>query len=232
MEDPRDATVTVLRQRMLALMLFRHAYAEEPDETLLELLASEPAVASIEAFAVDGHHELDRLAQTMRSLSQDADAAQTIAALRREYMALFVGPQKIVAPFWESVYLDPRELLFLESTTDVRKRYEAEGCRIDAETREAEDGIAYELDFLAHLAERSLEAWCRDDRQEFGRLVEVQHSFENDHLLTWLPLFAERAKGARTDYLYPTLCAAVAAFIAVDAALLDELAETLSVNDA
>lgn len=226
MEDPRDATETVLRQRMLALMLFRHAYAEEPDEMLLELLASEPAVASIEAFAVDGHHELDRLAQTMRSLSQDADAAQTIAALRREYMALFVGPQKIVAPFWESVYLDPRELLFLESTIDVRKRYEAEGYRIDAETREAEDGIAYELDFLAHLAERSLEAWCRGDRQEFGRLVEVQRSFENDHLLAWLPLFAERAKGARTDYLYPTLCAAVAAFIAVDAALLEELAET------
>lgn len=226
MEDPRGTTETVLRQRMLALMLFRHAYAEEPDETLLELLASEPSVASIDAFAVDGHHELDRLAQTMRSLSQDADAAQTIAALRREYMALFVGPQKIVAPFWESVYLDPRELLFLESTTDVRKRYEAEGYRIDAETREAEDGIAYELDFLAHLAERSLEAWCRGDRQELGRLVEVQRSFENDHLLAWLPLFAERAKGARTDYLYPTLCAAVAAFIAVDAALLEELAGT------
>ena len=226
MEDPRDATEAILRQRTLALMLFRHAYAEEPDETLLELLASEPAVASIEAFAVDGHHELDRLAQTMRSLSQNNDAAQTLAALRREYTTLFIGPEKIVAPFWESVYLDPRELLFLESTTDVRKRYEAEGYRIDAETREAEDGIVYELDFLAHLADRSLEALRRDDRQEFGRLVEVQRSFEHDHLLTWLPLYAERAKGARTDCLYPTLCAAVAAFIAVDAVLLEELAGT------
>lgn len=225
MENLQKATESILQQRMTALMLLRRAFADEPDDAFMELLGSKLAIEAIDTFAVEGQNELSRLAETMRTFSENGVPASLLEDVRSEYTKLFVGPEKILAPFWESVYLDPRELLFLESTTDVRKRYEAEGLRLDSETREAEDSVFLELDFVAHLAERTLEAFRNGDRTEFDRLVKSQRTFEHDHLLNWLPLFAERAKGARTDYLYPTLCAAVAAFVAIDAAILEELAE-------
>lgn len=222
MENPRNATEAILRQRHLALLLFRRAFAEEPDTAFLESMASTPAIEAIEVFA-PADPRLAAMTGAMRALPQADEATRFLDAVRSEYTALFVGPAKAIAPFWESVYLDPRELLFLESTADVRKRYEAEGYRVDTAAHEPEDSIALELDFMACLAERTLAALLAGDNEEVARLVHAQLAFEHDHILDWLPLFAERAQNAPTAHLYPMLCAAVAAFVAVDARILEEL---------
>ena len=145
MENSRDATEAILRQRHLALLLFRRAFAEEPDAAFMESMASATAIEAIEVFAA-ADPRLAAMASTMRELPQASEAARFLDEARAEYTALFIGPAKAIAPFWESVYLDPRELLFLESTADVRNRYEAEGYRVGTTTREAEDSIAFELD--------------------------------------------------------------------------------------
>lgn len=224
MENSRDATEAILHQRHLALLLFRRAFAEEPDAAFMESMASATAIEAIEVFAA-ADPRLAAMASTMRELPQASEAARFLDEARAEYTALFIGPAKAIAPFWESVYLDPRELLFLESTADVRNRYEAEGYRVGTTTREAEDSIAFELDFMACLAERTIAAFRDGDGQEFARLVRVQQAFEQDHMLDWLPQFAERAKGVPSACLYPMLCAAVAAFVAVDTHILEEFAE-------
>lgn len=222
MENPRNATEAIFHQRHLALLLFRRAFAEEPDEAFLESMASAPAIEAIEVFA-PADPQLAALTDVMRALPQAGEAARFLDAARSEYTALFIGPAKVIAPFWESVYLDPRELLFLESTANVRKRYEAEGYRVNTATHEPEDSIAFELDFIACLAERTLAALRDGNDEEVARLMRVQLAFEHDHMLTWLPQFAQRAQNASTAHLYPMLCAAVAAFVAVDARILEEL---------
>lgn len=224
MENPRNATEAILHQRRLALLLFRRAFAQEPDAAFIETMESTPAIEAIEVFA-PADPRLAAMADAMRALPQAGEATRFLDAARAEYTALFIGPAKVIAPFWESVYLDPRELLFLESTADVRKRYEAEGYRVNTATHEPEDSIALELDFMACLAERTLAAFRNGDDEEAARLVRAQLAFEHDHMLDWLPQFAKRAQDAPTAHLYPMLCAAVAAFVAVDARILEELVE-------
>ena len=51
MENSRDATEAILRQRHLALLLFRRAFAEEPDAAFMESMASATAIEAIEVFA-------------------------------------------------------------------------------------------------------------------------------------------------------------------------------------
>ena len=223
MEEHVQATEAILQNRCLLLLLFRRAFVQEPDEELLSLLAADEAAEAVELFAADGTG-LASLAKTLRALQSKRGNAEFIDAVRAEYTRMFIGPQKIVAPFWESVYLDPRELLFLESTADVRKRYEAEGYRVDTGVHEAEDSLALQLDFIGQLAQRTLQALCAGDRDEYARLLDAQLAFERDHMLTWLPQFAQRAQNAPTAHLYPALCAGIDRLVALDAAMLEELA--------
>lgn len=226
MEEHVQATEAILQNRCLLLLLFRRAFVQEPDEELLSLLAADEAVDAVELFAADGTG-LAALAKTLRALQSKRSDAEFADAVRAEYTRMFIGPQKIVAPFWESVYLDPRELLFLESTADVRKRYEAEGYRVGTGVHEAEDSLALQLDFIGQLAQRTLQALRQGDHGEYARLLDAQLSFERDHMLTWLPQFAQRAQNAPTAHLYPALCTGISQFVLFDEALLEALAADL-----
>ena len=156
---------------------------------------------------------LENIAQTLSNPVDD----QMLASMNSEYTRLFVGPGKLGAPFWESVYLDERELLFLESTSEVRHLYEREGLRVRTENgREAEDALPFQLDFLATLSQRTVEALSASDIDEFRRLIRVQAKFEAEHLANWLPLFAERAARTETPVFYPMLCQAVNDFVTID----------------
>ena len=162
MENRQEATEIILRNRCVLLPLFSRVFAEEPNAELVELLASDDACAAIDLVATE-QNGLGHLVSLLRSLPQGDALPAFVDDARAEYTALFYGPQKPLAPFWESVYLDPRELLFLESTADVKRRYESEGFRVNAESRVAEDSLAFELDFLAQLAQRTGNAFLDGD---------------------------------------------------------------------
>ena len=147
---------------------------------------------------------------------------KTLDALRTEYMHMFVGPGHLAAPFWESVYLDDRELLFLENTSDVRRAYEREGLKVAAQAgREAEDALFHECDFIAQLSSRTSEAICQNNFEEAVRLLGVQLDFEKKHMADWLPLFANRAAEYASGIFYPNLCASVNEIVADDIVYLE-----------
>lgn len=222
MDHRSEVVETLLQNRCLLLPLFRRVFAYEPDAAFVAVLAGDEATGALDLVATD-ENDLASLAGFLRTLPTGDGTGAFVDAARTEYTKLFIGPQKALAPFWESVYLDPRELLFLASTADVKRRYEAEGFRVNAEGHEAEDSIALQLDFLACLAQRTLDAFRSGDAAEYARLLDVQLTFERDHMLDWLPAFAARALQAPSALLYPALCAGVASFTATDAALLEEL---------
>lgn len=159
----------------------------------------------------------------MRGLLDALPLMGDLPARRREFMRLYVGPAKLIAPPWESVYAEQGRSLFTATTLDVRNAYRAQGMLPAAYPHVADDHLSIELDFMAQLA-RAMQA-----AQEEGRAQDEQDArkasadFLAAHLLRWVPAYAgEMARKAKADdgTFYPTAMAALAAFLRADAALL------------
>ena len=128
------------------------------------------------------------------------DRAQ-LGALTWDFNRLFVGPGEMLAPPWESVHRSRTKLTFQESTLQVRALYEAFGVQAPALHREPDDHLALELDFLAALSERAVEAAARGDGEQLEGCLRAQQAFLRDHLLAWAPAcLALVERHAETDY--------------------------------
>jgi len=80
-------------------------------------------------------------------------AEGTLAVYREDYDRLFVGPEHLPAPPWESVYRSEERLVFNRPTLKVRARYRKEGLAVE-NPGTPDDHIGLELLFMALLAER------------------------------------------------------------------------------
>ncbi len=86
-----------------------------PDEELIEILRS-----------------LDKSKGNLFSgIAESASLTSDIEALRIDYSRLFIGPYRLLAPPYGSVYLENTRRVMGISTLDVRNKYADEGLRID-----------------------------------------------------------------------------------------------------
>lgn len=222
MQKNKEQMPLLLNGRYSLLRIIQILFQEPMSHEIIALLKAPETRACIELFSTENPDMdifLDKLDEVAAS---NSDTFCNEA--RREYNMLFVGPGKPAAPFWESVYLDERELLFLPSTSDVRMRYAAEGFMVAGSEKQAEDAVHYQFDFLASLAWKMSEALDTEALDELSRLARVSFDFESDHMLNWLPKMAQRASDHSTCYFYPQLCAFAAAVINFDSQLLNEIA--------
>ena len=219
-----EEQVLLLNGRYSLLRIIQILFQEPMSHEIITLLKAPETRACIELFSTENPEASILLDKLDEITASDPDTFCNEA--RREYNMLFVGPGKPVAPFWQSVYLDERELLFLPSTSDVRMRYAAEGFMIAGKEKQAEDAVHYQFDFLASLAWKMNEALDVDALDELSRLARVSFDFETDHMLNWLPKMAQRASGHSTHFFYPQLCTFAAAMIDFDSQLLEEIAQS------
>ena len=125
--------------------------------------------------------------ELMLSWLKSGDAEGLTDEARSDYTRLFVGPGKVLAPPWGSVYLNHDRLLFDENTLVVRQFYERFGMKIKEKYKEPDDHIGIELEFLAHLAEQG------EDK--------AMVSFAKTLISPWAPLWNNDVqKYARTGY--------------------------------
>jgi len=81
-----------------------------------------------------------------------------------EYSRLFLGPFKLVAPPYGSVWLDKQKTVMGDSTARVAAFYHAQGLQLTDDFPELPDHIAVELEFLSYLAFKEREAGsCSDN---------------------------------------------------------------------
>jgi TorA maturation chaperone TorD len=132
--------------------------------------------------------------------------------LEIEYNRLFVGPGRLQAPPYESVYRDSRGLVMGPAARDVERRYAEAGLALAPEHRDLPDHIATELGFMAYLAMREAEA--KDEERRTWR--ERERSFLQDHLGVWLPLFCRRVKEASQHPFYTALAELTVTFVNLD----------------
>ena len=222
-QEKREAAELLLANRLYLYSLLHKTFGRMPDGELLALLTADTVVQAFGLLSEEKGDVLDRIGSFLTSVGAKKDDPDFLEELKDEYMRLFVGPDKLVAPPWESVYRGEDAMLFQEVTLEVREIYRGFGLLPEGYPHVADDSLALELAFLAKLAERAQEDLHSGDELGLSRLLESSEEFLTRHLLVWIPKFLERMQKASTQHLYPQLCVALDAFLKRDREVLAEL---------
>ena len=124
--------------------------------------------------------------------ADEAGFDERVAALRREWLRLFVGAGTPDAPSWESFYRDPNSQLFSARTLEVRERYRRHGLQIERLYAEPDDHLGLMLGFVGHLIGLEAEALAVGDGAAAGEAADEQESFLVEHVLPWLAALQRR----------------------------------------
>ena len=121
----------------------------------------------------------------------DSDVGQQefdeqVAALKREWLRLFIGVGAPDAPCWESYYREPNSHLFGKRTLEVRELYRRHGLQIERLHSEPDDHLGLMLGFMSRLAAEEAEAVAAGDGDAASEAALEQDAFLSDHILPWL----------------------------------------------
>lgn len=123
------------------------------------------------------------------------------AAVCADHAILFVGPERVAAAPYESVYTSRDGLLFEPETLDVRAWYRHYGLRAPRQGQEPDDHIGLELEFIATLAVFALDAVDAGDERGAAAYADGLRGFCDAHLLRWCSMFTDRlSRRAATDF--------------------------------
>ena len=214
-----DSILLLLGNRRFLYTYVNRAFAVEPDEAFLDVVAEAHTLEEC-ALLDDESGEGTRL----QLLAVKASVSCGLECLRSEYTKLFIGPDKLPAPPWESVYVTGEPLLFQESTLAVRQAYQNAGYVAAGYPHEADDHVATELDFMAALASDTCEKLTAGDTPRARELMRIQLDFLRNHLLVWVGSFADRLLAyGKVSSFYPSFAALAARVCARDVDVLEEL---------
>ncbi|MEC4271914.1 molecular chaperone TorD family protein [Adlercreutzia sp. R25] len=222
MNDEMRTVNELLAARAEAYLLFHKLFGGAPTPELFDELMSDEARGAFEILGSESA-PLSQVAPLLATLSAgDRDAL--VEGARGEYTRLLIGPGQPEALPWESPYVSNEAWFFQENTLVVRRAYEEAGLRARMQGHTPDDHVAIMVDFMAALGRRSVEVLREGRLNDAAELLRRQERFLTEHMLNWLPLFAESARRSKTAVLYPQMAEALSEFAKVDAVLLSEVA--------
>ncbi|WP_251552148.1 TorD/DmsD family molecular chaperone [Neobacillus muris] len=172
---------------------------------------------------IEGLREFDQSGQMVHDFFYSENLEESIQMARQDFFGLFVGPEALLAPPWESVYRSKEKALFDFPTFEVRDLYSQYGLEVKKKEHhhdEADDHIVYELEFMLQLIERSIGEHDSDKRKS---LLKGQQRMLKEHLLKWVPRFSTDIQNHGTSKLFIGLGALVNDFISFDDQLVEDL---------
>ena len=84
--------------------------------------------------------------------------SRTRQDMKYDFNRLFIGPDKLQAPPYESCYLNPERILMQAETLRVRSKYKEAGLEISHKNVEPDDFMGFELEFLLFLISSNQES--------------------------------------------------------------------------
>jgi putative dimethyl sulfoxide reductase chaperone len=127
--------------------------------------------------------------------------------LQIDFSRLFLGPFKVLAPPYGSVYLEEGRTTQGESTLDVIRLYQEDSLKVDL--KEPADHIAIELEFMYYLASKEIEAIENNDLESANLYLNKQCSFIQRHLSKWIPEFTDLIISNAKEELYKKIAIAL-----------------------
>ena len=217
-ENVKEVVSTLLAGRAYVFSLLHRLLGSEPTK---ELLAAVSSAESLEAVALFESEDSDAAAKLKAVLH--ACCELDVNAAKDEYTRLFLGPDKLIAPPWESCYTAKERALFQESTLAVRSWYQQYSYVPAGYPSHPDDHISLMMHFLALTTERA--AACFGEGLLCGcrSLLEGQKLFEQNHILNWADAYCADMDKSQTKVFYPQLAHAMAAFVKYDQQIIGEL---------
>jgi len=192
----------ILTGEMLLLSLISrvlYSYPENEERTWLQSLIDEDVFFSA-PFAAE-EDETKAGLQVLQKWEENGLTDEIYERMQADYTRLFIGPGKVLAPLWESVYFSEERLIFQEQTLEVRNWYRRFGLEAEKIHREPDDHIGLELLFLSHLATLGIQAVNEQDDAHFEELLNAQREFFKKHIGIWAPNWCNLVeKHAQTDF--------------------------------
>lgn len=220
-----DAIAIVLANRHYLYGLLQHLFGNEPNLPLLEATTSAHTRDALKLWldedGCDLSGDLVLLDDVSVGLAQDQE--KVLDQLKSEYTYLFIGPNKLPAPPWESVYLSEERTIFQESTLKVRMAYLEYQFLPSNYPHEADDHLAMELDFMVHLSKMAQDRFEEEKYKEVKMILLSQKKFMENHLLVWIKDFAREIQNSKTHYFYPQVASLTEKILLRDHAILQDI---------
>ena len=196
-----DWQETLTGEMLLLNMLGRifYTYPTNDERTWLQSLIDQEIFAEA-PFAAEKEETKAGL-KLLQNWAKQGLSNEIFERLQSDYTRLFIGPGKLIAAPWESVYFSDERLTFQEQTLEVRNWYRRFGLEAEKIYREPDDHIGLELLFMSHLAALGIQALNESDEARFEELWSAQRDFHLQHLGAWaLKWCALVEENARTDF--------------------------------
>jgi TorA maturation chaperone TorD len=149
----------------------------------------------------------------VQAMRKEFEASADLEPLKVDFSKLFVGPYNLFAAPYGSVYLDGERKIMGDSTLDVKNRYREAGLDTARDFKDAPDHISAELEFMYYLVFKEIEALSKADIETAIDFIQKQKSFLEDHLMAWMPKFADSIiENAETSF-YQNLAKATEMFL-------------------
>lgn len=196
----RDWVIQFESQMLVCGVLAKALYGM-PDRDWLDMLIAQGVLDSI-PFA-QGSVEIEAAVGCFRmwrvGAAEGLDDHQ-FAAIETDYTRLFVGPQRLLAAPWQSVYTNKDRAVFQMETVGVKNWYQRFDLALASEYNEPADHVGLEFSFLARLCELTIAAAEIRDGEQVKRLIDAQRGFIGQHVLRWVPRWADDVVNhAQTD---------------------------------
>lgn len=192
-----DLTGEALLLSVLGRLWYRYP---DPDEQKWILSLFDNEIFSEVPYAAN-QPETEQGLDYLCPLQQNHQKDGFFDSIQADYLRLFIGPGKVIAPPWESVHFSKERLTFQEQTLDVRNWYRRFGLVSEKIYKEPDDHIGLEISFVAHLTKLALNSLEEQDENKFAQLLDAQREFLAAHLLRWGPYWCTLVyHNAQTDF--------------------------------
>lgn len=214
MQHDEDAK---LEARTYLYQIFHSVFGVKANAEQFQVLANGATEEALLLFAPPGVG-----ADTWHAMAADFCRTPFSENIASQYVRSFEGPGQMVAPPWESVYVNAQPLLFQESTIDVRRQYLAWDFIPHEFPHVPDDQLSLELDFMERLGLRACEARKNGNDAEEASALGASLDFIDGHLGRWLDEFAQRLVEGEQNF-YALAAQVLGGFVEADKAFLKDL---------
>ena len=222
MDEKMLAMADRLAFRSYAYRIFHIAFGAKPTSEILAALRSEETLKSLEATVHHGEGGgglVWALEDLLSRLSEDS----CLDLLGVEFDRLFNVPGSGYVYPWASAYELGNNMIFRESTLEVRRKYAARGFQAKAKGHFPEDHVAMMLDFLGYLSLEAFDAFCAEDDEAVRLILEDQAKFLDEHFGGWFPEFVEKVEACDRTGFYAAAARDLRTFEEGDRAFLADM---------
>ncbi|MFC2056741.1 molecular chaperone [Chloroflexota bacterium] len=197
-------------------------YRVEVDQELLEQMARMSLPVEV---------DLPEISEGYRILKSflEHPTGGTLTDLAVDYARIFLAPgaRGNAAYPYESVYTSPDRLVMQDARDQVVKLYREEGLGRAEEFNEPEDHIAFELEFMSYLCQKTTEALKDGDKGGASGYLKKQKNFLEEHLTCWVLAFCDDVQRLARGDFYKAVAKITIGYLNMEQDLIGKLVDEI-----